>query len=408
MPWCTVFVILSTVDSTDPSTVVASPSVPADLSNPYSNMPGFSKPSDNYDQCNTDDINFIEESRTFLAKISSKHSSIHWLKYNNMEGNNSGASESDVKALNDAIRTPGAGAPPIVLDANQQYYQMTQQAMQHQVYNMQQPFNNWTYPQTMMPMPVIQQIRTNDSTTQGLEPQRLIEGARNGEEQAEAGIGKDDSKCLKSEESSQDTASILQQQQQHQAWQTQQMIYHNQQQMYHNQMYAQHQQHQQQSQQQQSQQQFSSTKQMQRDNGEQFMQHHANINNDVKQDYSQHSYTGPLLLPLSAAQLQDPSQRSAYSNMQGGIINQPQDEEAYQAMQEAISGIAEPEMKIPDEDFAESISPNIFNTSFPSHSEIPKRGRDMENSHVYKEMVPGGESESQKRPRIDDHNHHSV
>lgn len=173
-------------------------------------------------------------------------------------------------------------------------------------------------------------------------------------------------------------------------------------------MYAQHQQHQQQSQQQQSQQQLSSTKQMQHDNGEQFMQHHANINNDVKQDYSQHSYTGPLLLPLSAAQLQDPSQRSAYSNMQGGIINQPQDEESYQAMQEAISGIAEPEIKIPDEAFAESISPNIFNTSFPSHSEIPKRGRDMENSHVDKEMVPGEESESQKRPRIDDHNYHSV
>ena len=158
MPWCTVFVILSTVDSTDPSTVVAAPSIPADYHdhNHYLGGPVAQRPMRNYDHCETDDINAIDSSRTFLGKISGTHSSVHWLEYNNSEGNNSSATESDVKALNDAIRTPGAGVPPPVLDSNQQYYQMTQQAMQQQQY-MQQPYGGWYGPPPphMMPMPVM-------------------------------------------------------------------------------------------------------------------------------------------------------------------------------------------------------------------------------------------------------------
>jgi hypothetical protein len=151
MPWCTVFVILSTVDSTDPSTVVASPSIPVDVfeHNPYPNIPGLSRPKKLYDHCQTDDINAIESSRTFLARISCTDSSIHWLQYGNgEEAVSNGASESDVKALNEAIRTPGAGVPPPVMDSNAQYYQMTQQAMQHAVVM-------WPYPHPMMPMPVM-------------------------------------------------------------------------------------------------------------------------------------------------------------------------------------------------------------------------------------------------------------
>lgn len=149
MPWCTVFVILSTVDSTDPSTVVASPSIPLDVfeHNPYPNIPGLSRPKRLYNHCQTDDINAIESSRTFLALVSCTDSSIHWLQYGNGEEVvSNGASESDVKALNEAIRTPGAGVPPPVMDANAQYYQMTQQAMQHAV-------AMWPYPHPMMPIP---------------------------------------------------------------------------------------------------------------------------------------------------------------------------------------------------------------------------------------------------------------
>eukprot|EP00554_Chaetoceros_debilis_P014182 CAMPEP_0194118834 /NCGR_PEP_ID=MMETSP0150-20130528/37153_1 /TAXON_ID=122233 /ORGANISM="Chaetoceros debilis, Strain MM31A-1" /LENGTH=648 /DNA_ID=CAMNT_0038810357 /DNA_START=172 /DNA_END=2114 /DNA_ORIENTATION=- len=136
LPWCTVFVILSTVDSTDPSTVVAQPSIPVEYheNSIYSFAPHPPKPQKSFDGIPTDDINAIESSRTFLCKISCTHSSIHWLEYNDTEGGGPTNNERDVKALNEAIRTPGAGAPPPVMDANQQYYQMTQQAMQQQAF----------------------------------------------------------------------------------------------------------------------------------------------------------------------------------------------------------------------------------------------------------------------------------
>ncbi len=152
MPWCTVFVILSTVDSTDPSTVVAAPSVPAPFTQSYQKNAAGTPNDDNakYDHCDTDDIIAIESSRTFLAKISATESSIHWLEYNSAESNNSGATACDVKTLNNAIRTPGAGVPPPVMDANQQYYQMTQQAIHQQSYLPQQFV--WPYTQSVAPM----------------------------------------------------------------------------------------------------------------------------------------------------------------------------------------------------------------------------------------------------------------
>lgn len=170
MPWCTVFVILSTVDSTDPSTVVASPSIPVDVyeHNPYPNVPGLSRPKRNHDHCQTDDINAVEPSRTFLAQISCTHSSIHWLQYNNGEGSvSNGASESDVKALNEAIRTPGAGDPPPIMDANAQYYQMTQQAMQHVDTVGLWPYSHPMMPVPMMPMHHSQQAFTHDPGGEG-------------------------------------------------------------------------------------------------------------------------------------------------------------------------------------------------------------------------------------------------
>lgn len=183
MPWCTVFVILSTVESTDPSTVVAAPSVPAEF---MLSCPNFN------DHCTTDNIEAIESSRTFLAKISATESSIHWLRYNNAEGNNSGATESDVKALNDAIRTLGAGAPPPVLDANQQYYQMTQQVIQQQAY-MQQPSYGWPYPPSMMPMSVAPSAPSVPQTT---EITGTSWGASNGGSGGKES-GKDDAKDYK-------------------------------------------------------------------------------------------------------------------------------------------------------------------------------------------------------------------
>jgi len=153
LPWCTVYVILSAVESTDPSTVVAAPSqlnakqdekegeneeneenkkttaaassdpkkgaetttnkstsTPAPTST--AKLSETSKNEQRTDEENddpeneTDNIHEIEESRTFLAQVSCKYNTIHWLEDNEGEPAPPTTNESDVKALNDAIRAP--------------------------------------------------------------------------------------------------------------------------------------------------------------------------------------------------------------------------------------------------------------------------------------------------------------
>lgn len=111
LPWCTVYVMLSALDSTDPTTVVADPSKPLDgkeegEANGETDKDGKEEEAkevssadkseaakeaataqkedeevgtiDN-DFVETDNINDIPESRTFLARVSYKGMTIHWL-----------------------------------------------------------------------------------------------------------------------------------------------------------------------------------------------------------------------------------------------------------------------------------------------------------------------------------------
>lgn len=98
LPWCSVYVLLSTLDAADPSTVVAgashkvgdeetngdvkveSPPVPkvAKAAEDASAVGSETIASDNGDP--GDDINDIAESRAFLAKVSCRSTTIHWLE----------------------------------------------------------------------------------------------------------------------------------------------------------------------------------------------------------------------------------------------------------------------------------------------------------------------------------------
>lgn len=118
LPWCTVYVLLSPADTIDPATRVAPESIPLsdmdknpDLNksedetkgddeasvkgefsiagNEATDTEGVPLPSEDRlskqeksgeEADDGDDINDISESRTFLAKVSCRHSSIHWLE----------------------------------------------------------------------------------------------------------------------------------------------------------------------------------------------------------------------------------------------------------------------------------------------------------------------------------------
>lgn len=200
LPWCTVFVLLSAVESTDPSTVVAAPSRPVlpgkqnedEISNDNNEKTSeekiiemgplksevrdeetststavydvkaptesviqpekendhgtkikgdvvddgnndVSKPlSSDQDERVVDDtlstevdpecdnINDIDASRTFLVKVCTTSTSVHWLE---LGGEGYSNSDSEVKALNDAIRSPTMSMPPLV-DPSRYYTQM--------------------------------------------------------------------------------------------------------------------------------------------------------------------------------------------------------------------------------------------------------------------------------------------
>ena len=158
LPWCTVYVMLSALDSTDPSTVVADPSKPLDAkeekeTNENSNKDGKENgsaekekeeedaPEEKSEEAEeapsekegnarkgeaagtidsefeeTDDIRDIPESRTFLAKVSYKGISIHWLDLAEYEPSDTGVAMGFVAP--DAMRQASSG-----IDPNQaQYY----------------------------------------------------------------------------------------------------------------------------------------------------------------------------------------------------------------------------------------------------------------------------------------------
>lgn len=92
LPWCTVYVLLTALDQTDPSTIVAAPSQKIESDGEGDSVADESKTNSRDESSvagsatigsdadiDSDDINEIAESRTFLVKVSSQGSSIHWL-----------------------------------------------------------------------------------------------------------------------------------------------------------------------------------------------------------------------------------------------------------------------------------------------------------------------------------------
>ena len=161
LPWCTVYVLLSSLDSADPSTVVAAPSTKvSDVAGANGEDAGregksgdddqdASKPAAAEDKAEADtvtsdpndegdDINDIAESRTFLAKVSSRAKSIHWLELADFDSTESAAvpSHNAVDPPMMAYHPAMGGAPPGMdpSQASQPYYGhgMGYAAQQHQ------------------------------------------------------------------------------------------------------------------------------------------------------------------------------------------------------------------------------------------------------------------------------------
>jgi hypothetical protein len=160
LPWCTVYVLLSALDGADPATIVAAPSKPVvktedvgenqkevEINHPHEEVEPVvlpaddsadkdggadeTKVSDNLEE--SDDINDIAESRTFLAKVSCRENTVHWLEiaeYNDF----SEANAHNIVANADA-QSMGAGVAHAGMDpAHAQYYahSMGYNAQQHQ------------------------------------------------------------------------------------------------------------------------------------------------------------------------------------------------------------------------------------------------------------------------------------
>lgn len=124
LPWCTVYVLLSALDSADPSTVVADPSKPVEEGKTASGGTGGKKGQSESDEKDAtspgeasaaeskassidaenfkpnigeaaaegdegDDVNNIAPSRTFLAKVNCQGTTIHWLELNEFDGDQS-------------------------------------------------------------------------------------------------------------------------------------------------------------------------------------------------------------------------------------------------------------------------------------------------------------------------------
>lgn len=168
LPWSTVYVILSAADSTDPTTVVAAPSqLTSSEKEEVMNFPYNARKIDESgnqdddqnlegDSHVTDDIYKIDPSRTFLAQVSCTQNTIHWLEY--MEGEEAPmTSESDVKALNDAIRSPSM-RPDLHHATTYSMMSPQQQQQQHYFQHHQQQLAEWQAQyghQILMPPPMI-------------------------------------------------------------------------------------------------------------------------------------------------------------------------------------------------------------------------------------------------------------
>lgn len=154
LPWCTVYVLLSSLDAADPTTVVADPSSLVDKETNAAAVdeknddekpkaeekaqddpaPQESEPredeknarddqtvdtinSDNGDP--GDDINDIPESRTFLVKLSCRGTSVHWLELSEYDSSEAAPFPGQMQTETQQF-VPGMGAPG--MDPSMAYY----------------------------------------------------------------------------------------------------------------------------------------------------------------------------------------------------------------------------------------------------------------------------------------------
>jgi hypothetical protein len=160
-----VYVVLTALDQTDPNTVVAAPSQKVDSDTEDSvaggsktnkdeaSVAGSSTIGSEYDG-DSDDINEIAESRTFLVKVSSQGTSIHWLdlaEYDAINGGE-GYAPGSTAEMPPHPHYPGMpNEPPVAyyphgmdyaavqhqnaLKSHQQYFFQMQQQRHHQYHS---------------------------------------------------------------------------------------------------------------------------------------------------------------------------------------------------------------------------------------------------------------------------------
>jgi hypothetical protein len=157
LPWCSVYVLLSTLDAADPSTVVAGAS--QKVKDEPTNGEAAAESAEGGDakvaaagedeaavgsetiasdpDDRGDDINEIAESRTFLAKVSCRSTSIHWLEMAEYDTSET-APFAGATSLEAGYPMGVVGMPPHLLDPNHasmsSFYQsnMNHAAQQHQ------------------------------------------------------------------------------------------------------------------------------------------------------------------------------------------------------------------------------------------------------------------------------------
>lgn len=156
LPWCSVYVLLSTLEAADPSTIVAGASkkveadegsagdgrdTPKEASPPDDTKEKAEEASTTEDTIASDagdtgdDINEIAESRTFLAKVSTRASSIHWLEMADFDASETAPFPGSIQPDQQQQYPPAMVGHP--MDPNQppQYYHqpnMNYAAQQHQ------------------------------------------------------------------------------------------------------------------------------------------------------------------------------------------------------------------------------------------------------------------------------------
>lgn len=146
LPWCTVYVLLSALDQTDPNTVVAGASKKVEGEENEEENGGSTNGEESKPKAEdasaagsetigseadgeSDDINEIPESRTFLAKVSCRSTSIHWLEMAEFDGTADPNFAPPVQTTE-----PQAFSPPAhAADPHAQYFAaMGYAAQQHQ------------------------------------------------------------------------------------------------------------------------------------------------------------------------------------------------------------------------------------------------------------------------------------